>query len=383
LIVAFFLFIGFFVLRNVSFSAKNVLGLQSGTRYKDEVFTDVDITTDVQYGSAIPYKATSAIPLLLDMYQPRGDTIDKRPVVILVHGGGFIRGSKENWKNTHAKNLARRGYVVLAINYRLMTNFEYHINAPLLPIAINQAREDALAAVRWARANATTYKLDPSKVAIGGYSAGAFTAYYAAYDTDAVGTSGSPGQSSIVTAAYGIAGAILTNDLEKIEKGEPPLLIIHGLIDLIVPVSFIKAAEPKLLAHSIPYQAFYYPNTGHEVIDKPTVLPQIVNFLYTYVIQAQTTVTPPITTTIPPVTTTIPPVTTTVPPNTTTPPATSPPSTSTPPTNTATTSITHTPSDTGFENDPLLYIGTILYAIGVISFMGARVVGTRIRTQRK
>jgi hypothetical protein len=81
--------------------------------------------------------------------------------------------------------------------------------------------------------------------------------------------------------------------------------------------------------------------------------------------KAGTPTTPPPTTTVPPPTTTVPPPTTTV-----------------PPTQTQTVTVTHTPSDTGFAEDILLYLGGILYAVGVIAFMGARVLGTKSGIRR-
>lgn len=381
-VAVFSLTIGILLLVNLSPSPKNVLGLQSGTRYKDIVFTDVVITKDIKYGSAIPYSKQTPKNLLLDIYQPKDDPIASRPVIVLVHGGGFVFGSKEYWSPEQAdwgRKLALRGYVVIAINYRLMeqgSGFNFSMAANLLPEAIKQAREDAMAAIRWARSNAALYKIDATKIAIGGYSAGAITSDYVAYDTNDVGTSGNPGSSSLATAAFSIAGGMLDQDLVKIGAGETPLLILHGTADPLVPVRFAKQVETKLVALKIPHEAYYYQGAGHEIISEPSVFTRILNFLYVQMKLDQVPTTPPVTTTAPP-TTTVPPPTTTVPPTTSTPPGTTtPPSTSPPASGTPT--ITHTPSDTGFADNPLLYIGGVLYTIGVVSFMGARIVGSRI-----
>src|SRR3954451_3671776 len=57
-------------------------------RYRDAVFTDVTKTSNLQYGSATNVNGETE-NLLLDLYQPTGDTVDARPAIIWVHGGGF------------------------------------------------------------------------------------------------------------------------------------------------------------------------------------------------------------------------------------------------------------------------------------------------------
>ena len=65
----------------------------SPLRYRDAVFSQVDITRDLQYGSATAQNGTPTA-LRLDLYQPRGDTQTKRPALVWVHGGGFSGGDK-------------------------------------------------------------------------------------------------------------------------------------------------------------------------------------------------------------------------------------------------------------------------------------------------
>ncbi len=91
----------------------------SPLRYRDAVFTAVDRTNDIQYGSA-PDRAGNPEALKLDLYQPSGDTIAKRPVLIWIHGGGFIQGDKASG-STIATYFAKLGYVTASINYRLLS----------------------------------------------------------------------------------------------------------------------------------------------------------------------------------------------------------------------------------------------------------------------
>src|SRR5215218_7259013 len=89
-------------------------------RYRDEVFTDMVVTHNVQYGRA-PGVNGQPEDLLLDLYQPRGDTTAKRPVIIWAHGGGFGFGDKaEGLPPIIVPKFVKRGYVAVSINYRLL-----------------------------------------------------------------------------------------------------------------------------------------------------------------------------------------------------------------------------------------------------------------------
>ena len=69
----------------LSYSAQAQTG-----RYIQPIFPNITVTTNIQYGSAVGYGATQASPLLLDIYEPTGDTATLRPLVIAVYGGSFI-----------------------------------------------------------------------------------------------------------------------------------------------------------------------------------------------------------------------------------------------------------------------------------------------------
>ena len=80
----------------------------------------VDITRDLQYGSATAQSGTPTA-LKLDLYQPRGDTQTKRPALVWVHGGGFSGGDKADPADADfSTTFAKLGYVVVSINYRLI-----------------------------------------------------------------------------------------------------------------------------------------------------------------------------------------------------------------------------------------------------------------------
>ena len=108
---------------------------------------------DLAYGRHSPAQR-------LDLYLPRqGQT--PYPVVLAIHGGGFISGDKADGQVTPVLESLRRGYAVAAVNYRLSGEATF-------PAAIN----DVKAAIRWLRAHAGEYQLDPARFAAWGESAG-------------------------------------------------------------------------------------------------------------------------------------------------------------------------------------------------------------------
>jgi len=122
------------------------------TRLSAEVPSDVLATKEVVYAS---YPGRE---MHLDLFQPRKQ--GTFPAVILVHGGAWITGSHA-MENPFAIELARRGYVAATIEYRLSNEAKY-------PAQIH----DLKAAVRWLRANAARYQIDPNRIAAIGASAG-------------------------------------------------------------------------------------------------------------------------------------------------------------------------------------------------------------------
>lgn len=110
------------------------------------------VERDVVYGEPGGFK------LLMDIYRP--DAPGPHPAVVLVHGGGWLGGSKEGYQVT-GPMLARHGYVACAINYRLAPQFPY-------PAAF----DDCQRAIRWVRAHAKEYDINSKRVGAMGDSAG-------------------------------------------------------------------------------------------------------------------------------------------------------------------------------------------------------------------
>lgn len=117
-------------------------------------------------------------PVALDLYTPKNKTADLLPVLIYVHGGGWIEGDKiihaDNYVENTIKKLIARQYAVISINYTLL-NESTHFPLPL---------EDTKDAVRWVRKNAEKYNFDTNNIGLFGASAGAHLSLLAAYTPD-------------------------------------------------------------------------------------------------------------------------------------------------------------------------------------------------------
>lgn len=121
-----------------------------------QVNTQPGVQTNVEYA------VHDSVSLLGDLYSPTSG--GPHPAMVFIHGGGFARGSKAGYGTTWGPYLAARGYVVLAIDYRLSTPKQ---------TTWPQALLDCKAAVQYLRAKASTLSIDPERIGVGGDSAGA------------------------------------------------------------------------------------------------------------------------------------------------------------------------------------------------------------------
>jgi hypothetical protein len=221
----------------------------SGGRYYQDVFLTYDLTSDVTYGEALNVSGELQ-SLELDIYQPEGDTLSQRPLLILAHGGSFIFGSKTGLDVVALCNkFVKLGYVVASIEYRL--GFGGIPNVSSATQAVYRGTSDMKAAIRFFRKNfseGNTYRIHPDYIFTGGVSAGAFTALHAAYidqeseipaEVDPIefggveGNSGNPGFPSNTRAVVNLCGAI--GDTSWINAGDVPNISMHGTLDATVP----------------------------------------------------------------------------------------------------------------------------------------------------
>jgi acetyl esterase/lipase len=158
------------------------------------------ITDDVAPHLDVVYATDGQRKLLADIFVPKTASPDnKLPGVVVVHGGGWHNGDKTKFRALGLE-LARRGYVAAAIEYRLADE------APF-PAGMN----DCCAAVRFLRANADKYFLNPDKIGAVGGSAGAHLTGLMASgggNPKLQGEGGNPDQSARIQASVVMAGPL-------------------------------------------------------------------------------------------------------------------------------------------------------------------------------
>jgi acetyl esterase/lipase len=232
----------------------------------------------------------------LDIYLPPGEGGAKRPAVVYFHGGGWVRGDKATDRERNiGRGLAAAGYVFVSANYILG------------PKAWPRNLQDCKNAVRFVRANAAHYNVDPNRIAAMGTSAGGHLAMMVAYTAD-VGpaefepASPYPNVSSAVRVVidfYGmtnlltrqlvladgtptgkpadshspeVLGATRTEDPERwklaspvthVTRKSPPTLIVHGLSD--PTVDYVQAVELAnvLRGHEVAHDLVLIEGIGH------------------------------------------------------------------------------------------------------------------------
>jgi acetyl esterase/lipase len=120
---------------------------------------------DASFEPGIEFAKPNGESLQLNLARPKNAT-GKLPAILCIHGGGFRAGKREGW-DARCKLLAEQGYVAATATYRL---------APKSPFPA--AVEDVKAAVRWLRANAEKYSIDPDRIGVIGDSAGGHLAQF-------------------------------------------------------------------------------------------------------------------------------------------------------------------------------------------------------------
>ncbi len=220
-------------------------GTAQDARYRDALFTNVDRQSNIAYGSAVNRYTQQPETLLLDLYTPQGDTANARAAVVVVHGGGFRSGDKGTAQFVNLCNdFARRGYIAISINYRLRPLTQPHVRENEI-----DAAHDMKAAVRWLRKSRAQLRLDETRIACLGSSAGAITCCEAAY-VPGEGSSGNPGFSSKVHAVIDLWGYLW--ELSELHAGEAPVQIIHGTNDQTVPYSHAIALDQRARQVGVP-----------------------------------------------------------------------------------------------------------------------------------
>jgi poly(3-hydroxybutyrate) depolymerase len=161
------------------------------------------------------------LDLTMDIYTPEGDGTGERPLLLMMHGGSFLFGHKEEAGQAEwCRYFASLGYVAVSINYRL----GFPPRKEELLLAEERAREDAEAALEYVLGQ-KRLRVNPDKVFLAGTSAGAITALSLAYQ---------PGRKAYrVRAIANLWGAV--RDLSILENARIPILSFQSVADPDVP----------------------------------------------------------------------------------------------------------------------------------------------------
>lgn len=217
----------------------------------------------------IVYRRVDGEKVLADLFRPAND--ETRPVVLLIHGGAWSSGDK--WHlHDHARELAQEGYVAITINYRL---------APLHKIT--EQIDDCRAALEWIGKHAEKYKMDSSRVAVWGYSAGAHLACMLATQPAekspsivAVVAGGAPCDFENIPEDSQVLSMVMGGSRKAIPKLYhdvspvnfvnakcPPTLFFHGSTDLIVPPATSRRMHEALKENGVATEYITIEGKGH------------------------------------------------------------------------------------------------------------------------
>ncbi len=249
-------------------------------RYIDEVFDSVTKTEDVIYGNApdLPFIFlfewnTYDVDLDMDIYEPAGDTLDNRPVIIFLHTGAFFSGHNElDDMVALSTTAAKRGYVAVSLNYRLGLNILSSYSGER---AVYRGIQDGSAAIRFLKEYSHEFRIDPENIFMWGSSAGSFIALHLAFsqnderpestygnwqdpDLGCIDCEGNPfdhsGKPKAIISCWGAIG-----DLDWIDPEDAvPTLMFHGSIDPVVPINsgfpLMDIALPMVYGSNLIYE---------------------------------------------------------------------------------------------------------------------------------
>ncbi len=249
----------------------------------------VDVTRDVEYGRA------GERSLKLDIYQPNERAAERLPVIVWIHGGGWRGGNKSSGGRLTGF-VGTGNFVGVSVGYRLS-------GEAIWPAQIH----DCKAAIRWVRANAADYGIDPDRIGVWGSSAGGHLVSLLGTSGDIKeleGECGTPDVSSRVACVVDFCGptdmvifkhsaadllfgskpaderqaeAKAASPAAHVSKDDPPILIVHGTKDGTVPIEQAELFHEKLKKNEVDVTFVRIEGGGHG-IGGPEVMKCVTSF---------------------------------------------------------------------------------------------------------
>jgi len=215
------------------------------------------------------FKSIEGYKLEAHIFYPDDIKFDeKRPAMVIFHGGGFVAGNP-SWAFGKARDYAAKGMIAVSAQYRL-SNFR-----DITPL---DAIQDAKDLMIWLRKNADSLKIIENKIAASGWSVGGQLCATLAVFPDTLADSGitttpdallltSPGTGTGGWFTELLNGADVNpadfSPVDHIRKGLPPTIILQGRDDTVTPLKDVQLFHDKLIAHDNYCEIWIYDDVGH------------------------------------------------------------------------------------------------------------------------
>jgi acetyl esterase/lipase len=211
---------------------------------------------NVVYGTSINEYGTEE-NRLLDIYHPADKAASPHPTILWFHGGGYQMPNDKSqiyvW--LLSEYFAAKGYACVSADYRLRRNARADTAG-----AVRDGVEDARMALEWIQAHGLEYGLDPSRIAIGGGSAGGVLVANLVHDPE------QPIDRGDLFAVISLWGPPFMQEgrfFQKVHAGAPPTLLLHGTEDPLVPFQASEAFAAELIAAGLEAQLVPLEKGGH------------------------------------------------------------------------------------------------------------------------
>ncbi|MBI1729244.1 prolyl oligopeptidase family serine peptidase [Candidatus Acetothermia bacterium] len=245
--------------------------------------SEIEITRDIIYGSA------DGTDLKLDIYRPAATAL--LPAILILHASNGTKSDPDlvvPW----AQYLAGQGYLAIAVEHRLLPFY----GGPGFPAQL----QDVKCAVRWARANATTWNINPDRIGILGFSSGGWLAELVGTTDNSSNLEGSCGDTPISSRVQAVIAYYSPSDLLKmpaigqydvgnvligkpclpgpsqdatlcmqaspvtyISSDDPPFLLAHGTKDTNIPFEQSELMQSALSAAGVNVELVKVEGAGH------------------------------------------------------------------------------------------------------------------------
>jgi len=228
----------------------------------------IELERDIEYGAA------GDRALKLDVLLPKQESDQPRPAIVWIHGGGWRGGNKASGLGRIAPLVATGEYVGFTVEYRLSGEAKW-------PAQVH----DCKAAIRWIKAHAQTYNIDPQRIGVWGSSAGGHLVSLlgTSGDVEALeGENGTPDESTKVACVVDFCGpsdffsfemgenprspvgqlfggkvsehraaAQAASPVTHVSSDDPPFLIMHGTEDRVVPIQQAERLHKQLQENGV------------------------------------------------------------------------------------------------------------------------------------